>query len=496
MSVCTHLTTRHSAPDHLSGAWRKAGVLTVRMLRGVCCCRALDAELEAVLLSKAAQFGLPPAWVSRLDELDPERRQVLRVRSTVANSAAAQVLQSGDMLLAIDGQPLTSFADVEALVKGARWAGAGGAQPEQEAAGGSSGRRQQKAGRPAKRAKVGSSNALAAVADQLAAGEVGTATPEPGGPVEAVGAASSPSTKEEQPCAAAAGAVAAAPAPAPTITVTIFRGGQVLDLPLLLGVEDGLGTDRLVHWCGAQLQAPHRAVRELGYLPPNGGGVYISRWHHGSPAHRYGLYALHWIEEVNGVPVKDLDGFLEVVGALKDGDFARIKVCHLETQTKVGVSEGGGGMCMAHGGGWCCDLGGHQLEFVMESDVVESIALAAGLQCMPYTSKQPLTLLPSPTQHMLCLCGCASHPYTHLCLHATPGTTSLTPPPHPPPSPPPPLPLLPGPHPQAGPQVLAHLGAAPGPPHSALAAPPHQPPVLGGGSRRLKAALGGPRLTW
>ena len=36
----------------------------------------LDAELEPLLLSKAAQFGLPPDWVSRLDRLDGERRQV------------------------------------------------------------------------------------------------------------------------------------------------------------------------------------------------------------------------------------------------------------------------------------------------------------------------------------------------------------------------------------------------------------------------------------
>jgi hypothetical protein len=54
---------------------------------------------------------------------------------------------------------------------------------------------------------------------------------------------------------------------------------------------------RLVHWCGAQLQAPHRAVRELGFQPDHA-GVFISRWHHGSPAHRYGLFALHWILEV------------------------------------------------------------------------------------------------------------------------------------------------------------------------------------------------------
>lgn len=54
---------------------------------------------------------------------------------------------------------------------------------------------------------------------------------------------------------------------------------------------------RLVHWCGAQLQVPHRAVRELGFQPQHS-GVFISRWHHGSPAHRYGLFALHWILEV------------------------------------------------------------------------------------------------------------------------------------------------------------------------------------------------------
>lgn len=42
------------------------------------------------------------------------------------------------------------------------------------------------------------------------------------------------------------------------------------------------------------LQYPHRGVRELGFLPERH-GIYVSRWHHGSPAHRYGLYALHWV---------------------------------------------------------------------------------------------------------------------------------------------------------------------------------------------------------
>lgn len=40
--------------------------------------------------------------------------------------------------------------------------------------------------------------------------------------------------------------------------------------------------------------------------------------------------------QVNGQLTPDLDTFLSVVSPLKDGDFARVKVCHLETtQQKV-----------------------------------------------------------------------------------------------------------------------------------------------------------------
>lgn len=63
------------------------------------------------------------------------------------------------------------------------------------------------------------------------------------------------------------------------------RSGAVQQVTVKVGFEDGMGTNRVVHWCGAQLQVPHRAVRELGYLPPSA-GVFISRWHHGSPSHR------------------------------------------------------------------------------------------------------------------------------------------------------------------------------------------------------------------
>ena len=84
------------------------------------------------------------------------------------------------------------------------------------------------------------------------------------------------------------------------------------------------------------LQAPHRPVRELGFAPAEA-GVYVSRWHHGSPAHRYSLYALHWLTQLNGQPVPDLDAFVAIVRTLPDKSFARLKLCQLET-TKTKVS--------------------------------------------------------------------------------------------------------------------------------------------------------------
>jgi len=38
----------------------------------------------------------------------------------------------------------------------------------------------------------------------------------------------------------------------------------------------------------------------------------IHRWCHGSPVHRYGLYALQWIVEINGKPTSNLDAFVDV----------------------------------------------------------------------------------------------------------------------------------------------------------------------------------------
>ncbi|PWA54562.1 degP protease 7 [Artemisia annua] len=119
------------------------------------------------------------------------------------------------------------------------------------------------------------------------------------------------------------------------LELTIFSQGREIDLLVGTDVRDGNGTTRVISWCGCYLQDPHPAVRALGFLPDEGHGVYVTRWSHGSPVHRYGLYALQWIVEVNGKPTPNLEAFVDVTKKIEDGEFVRVKTVHLNGKPKV-----------------------------------------------------------------------------------------------------------------------------------------------------------------
>ncbi|PIA33529.1 hypothetical protein AQUCO_04100162v1 [Aquilegia coerulea] len=119
------------------------------------------------------------------------------------------------------------------------------------------------------------------------------------------------------------------------LNMTIFRQGKEIELVVGTDVRDGNGTTGMVNWCGCIVQDPHPAVRALGFLPEEGHGVYVARWCHGSPAHRYGLYALQWIVEVNGKLTPDLDSFVEVAKGLEHEEFVRIRTVHLNGKPRV-----------------------------------------------------------------------------------------------------------------------------------------------------------------
>ncbi len=78
---------------------------------------SLEAEFEAVPVSVARKLGLTDEWVRRIEAHDGPHRQVLSVARVVAGSPAAESLQEGDLLLAIDGKVVNRFREVERAMR-------------------------------------------------------------------------------------------------------------------------------------------------------------------------------------------------------------------------------------------------------------------------------------------------------------------------------------------------------------------------------------------
>jgi S1-C subfamily serine protease len=77
---------------------------------------SLETEFVPQSLASAGDLGLTEAWTRRIEHADPTARQVLSVARSVGGSDAANVFRPGDILLAIDDQPVTHFRDVEHAV--------------------------------------------------------------------------------------------------------------------------------------------------------------------------------------------------------------------------------------------------------------------------------------------------------------------------------------------------------------------------------------------
>ena len=82
--------------------------------------RSLEVEWGQVALAGARKLGLPEEWARRLQDHDRQRPQVLTVLRTVAGTPASRLLQAGDLLLSIDGRPVTRLREAELAVQTAQ----------------------------------------------------------------------------------------------------------------------------------------------------------------------------------------------------------------------------------------------------------------------------------------------------------------------------------------------------------------------------------------
>jgi len=205
------------------------------------CCQSfrvysLEAELATLSIAQARKLGMPNRWLERFQDADGNR-QVLAVSRRVAGSDAYDKLQEGDLLVAVDGELVRTFRDVE-----------------------KSSQRQQ-------------------------------------------------------------------------VQLTILRAGEELTLPVETRELDGTGTNHIVQWAGALVQNPHRPLAAQRGIEPQ--GVYVSFVWWGSPASRYRLSAVTRITEFDGVKVKDLDHFIQLVKNNIDKASIQLKVVDLIDRESV-----------------------------------------------------------------------------------------------------------------------------------------------------------------
>ena len=78
---------------------------------------SLEAEFVYAPLFAARNMGVEEEWIAKLEENNPVFRRALSVTRIVAGTPAAKLLRNGDMVLAVDGNVVTSFRALEKAVQ-------------------------------------------------------------------------------------------------------------------------------------------------------------------------------------------------------------------------------------------------------------------------------------------------------------------------------------------------------------------------------------------
>jgi S1-C subfamily serine protease len=89
----------------------------VATVRNVLPFYSLEAEFAYAPLFAARNMGVSEEWLTLLEKNNPVKRRALSIARIVAGTPAAEHLQNGDIVMAIDGDIVTSFRELEKAVQ-------------------------------------------------------------------------------------------------------------------------------------------------------------------------------------------------------------------------------------------------------------------------------------------------------------------------------------------------------------------------------------------
>ncbi|MEM1175173.1 MAG: trypsin-like peptidase domain-containing protein [Pseudomonadota bacterium] len=78
---------------------------------------SLEAEFVYAPLFAARKMGVDEDWLEQLETANPDKRRALSISRLVAGSDASAKLRNGDMVLAVDGDVVTSYRELEKSVQ-------------------------------------------------------------------------------------------------------------------------------------------------------------------------------------------------------------------------------------------------------------------------------------------------------------------------------------------------------------------------------------------
>ncbi|WP_440876981.1 trypsin-like peptidase domain-containing protein [Thalassotalea sp. PLHSN55] len=117
------------------------------------------------------------------------------------------------------------------------------------------------------------------------------------------------------------------------IKVTYFSEGKINTVDLTPTPLFGDDIQQVFYWAGLYLHAPHRAAQIQGNVSNT--GVYVASYKYGSPATRYGLFAMQRIVEIDGKPITTTADFVATVKGKKHQSSVLVKTLDFNNHPRV-----------------------------------------------------------------------------------------------------------------------------------------------------------------